>query len=1016
MDKSSPGGPGSAGSWHRFRVEKPRPGPVPGTRRVSHSGSEQHSPRIKTDHDMDNVEEEDGERGNGDGAGGGGDSSTGGDAGFVPGSSGAALMAPGSTTVAMYACMRCRQSKKKCDRLLPECTGCKRLGARCFFPSPVASTASQAASLRARVTWLSNFVDSLMPVGSQPISCYDTGFDLHSIPHLARLIDGVTARGSMAGPGTGPVQVTVPASAPVALPVSTPGPLPGSASNSAPGSVPVSAPVCLPGSAPGLPMVSEAGPWGGPVTGSVSGPTSGQTMPQAIHEDHPMDGIPTGPTSAGSILQQLSPSSMDIIEPPSYGPHALPASMDYPFSITGGQPGYMSHEIITSKVRLVPIRTYTSRFSHMHLVRAYFRHMHRSYPFLYESAIIDAAESHVGHAVFEEGHIVDLTSSRLYLVMILGLEAISRFGGRRSGGEAYRNATMAMHGHSTSAAVDIDEDDRTVAAEALAQVRMPYLDIIQSCLQNRCIPATEVLLLLTIYALFDPDGWSPWVILGIMGREAVLLGLNRRRSSDTEPRRMIEREFRHRLFWSIFSIDRLVASVYGLALTVQDYDSNLALPGVTTEEFAASEQAEHITTLQIARQAIALRDIEGRCLSLVHFGQGGPSSPHSTALYQQQQHQQYSTLPGLRERRAMIEELRGAADNWYTQGTLLARREAHAVHFHNTITWLNTNYHGMLMLLYCPSLFNSGPSEPQDLLDLHRTIGKYVQSVHAQFVDRQLAFNWTTMSRMLLVCRILLHTYFNLCCGPSQVGGGQVGGSYGGFVSSRPSDSAPEQLSTILAEQLDMILKCESVLYAFQPSWIFARKGAILFRRLEAVFRHRLLQVQGSEVKMSISSSVAGAVAAVPEVPPYYLQKNLKDRNHSQGQNQNQNQNHGYGQNQSPGNGYNNNSGGQRYPQIPPSAHDPHSYYHERTYSPNSPASQMGNGAGGGNSYNGIPPGPSSAAQTVPREDVDITNDIHDICDEVEGLIQRSLGVSSTYNYLAGEPRPRPRRTLGQMA
>ncbi len=111
----------------------------------------------------------------------------------------------------------------------------------------------------------------------------------------------------------------------------------------------------------------------------------------------------------------------------------------------------------------------------------------------------------------------------------------------------------------------------------------------------------------------------------------------------------------------------------------------------------------------------------------------------------------------------MIEELRGAADNWYTQGCLLARRDeaAHGVHFHNTITWLNTNYHGILMLLYCPSHFNSGPASPDDLLNLHQTVHKYVQSAHAQFVDRQLALNYTTLSRMLVVCRLMLHCWFH---------------------------------------------------------------------------------------------------------------------------------------------------------------------------------------------------------------------------------------------------------------
>ncbi|CAK7207270.1 Rac GTPase-activating protein BCR/ABR [Sporothrix eucalyptigena] len=950
MDKSGPGtsSGGGGGSWHRFRVEKPRSGPVSGARRASQSGSEP-SPRIKTDYSMEGVEE-DGEVGG---------STSGGDAAFVPGSSGAALMAPNSTTTAMYACMRCRNSKKKCDRLLPECTGCKRLGARCFFPSPVASTASQAASLRARVAWLSSFVDSLMPVGSQPISCYDTGYDLHSIPHLARLIDGVAARGSITAPGSGSMQVAIPASAPINLPVAT---TPGSGQGSVPGSAPGSAQLPLSGPVSG----SEPGPEHGQEIGSVSG----HNVPQNTHEDQHMDGVSAGPASTGSI-QQPTPSSIDIIEPPAYGPHALPVSMDYPRGHTGRQPS----EIITTTVKLIPIRS-----------------------------MIDAAESQVGHAVFEEGHVVDLTSSRLYLVMILGLEAISRFGGTRSGGEAYRNGNIAMHGHRSSTSIDTDDDGRTIAAEALMQVHIPYNEIIQSCLQNRCIPAIEVLLLLTIYALFDPNGWSPWVILGIMGREAVLLGLNRRRPNDSEPHRMIEREFRHRLFWSIFSIDRLISSVFGLALTIEDYDSNLALPGVTTQEFAASEQAEHITTLQIARQAIALRDIEGRCLSLVHYGHTGPAPSHSTALYQQQQYQQRSALPSLRERRAMVEELRGAADNWYTQGTLLARREAHAVHFHNTITWLNTNYHGILMLLYCPSLFNSGPSEPEELLDLHRTIGKYVQSVHAQFVDRQLAFNWTTMSRMLLVCRILLHTYFNLCCGSSSDSDGK--GNY------PPPDSAPGQMSVILGEQLDMILQCESVLQAFQPSWIFARKGALLFRRLEAAFRQRLYKVQGREVKISISSSVAGAVAAVPEVPSYYF-NSPTDRHQSRGQGPSPN--HGYGHSTSSGYNHNNNSLRYNNNHYGPPTHDHHGYYNDRTYSPISPASQMGGGGGGNNGYNGGPSGTSSAA-ALHKEDIDIANDIHSICDDLESLIQRSLGVSSAYNYLAGEPRPRPRRTPGQMA
>ncbi|KAL1892095.1 Rac GTPase-activating protein BCR/ABR [Sporothrix stenoceras] len=963
MDKSGPSTPDGAGSWHRFRIEKPRPANTPTARRPSAPGSgSKASPRIKTDYNsMEGVE---GGEDSQSGGGGQGEDGAPTSAGGTP-----SVAAPGSNgTVAMYACIRCRNSKKKCDRILPECTACKRLGARCFFPSPVASTASQAAALRARVTWLSNFVDSLMPVGSAPVSCYDTGFDLHSLPHLARLTEGAAARGSIPATPTGP--------APAA------------------------------GAAPAAPV---------PVAVPVSGP--GPTMvPQHPAEDHDMDGVPPGQTSAGSIHQQPTPSSIDNPEPPPMHHHqGLPPATMPQMPPASRTPRYNPSDALSVRPRLPPVRSYTARFSHMHLVRAYFRHMHRSYPFLYESTIIDAAESHIGHAVFEEGHSIDLTSVRLYLVMVVGLEAISRFGGTRSGGETFRNG-MAGLGHRTSASVDIDEDDRTVAAEALAQVRMPYQEIVQTCLSNRSIPAVEVLLLLTLYALFDPDGWSPWVIVGMLGRESVLLGLNRRGSADSEPSQMLKREFRHRLFWCIFSIDRLVASVYGLSLAVQDYDSNLSLPGVTTEEFAASEQAEHITTLQIARQAIALRDIEGRCLSLVHLGHGGLSLSHPAGPFHQQQQQHRMLLPSIRERRAMIDELRGAADNWYTQGTLLARREAHAVHFHNTITWLNTNYHGMLMLLYCPSLFNSGPSEPEDLLDLHRTIGKYVQSVHAQFVDRQLALNWTTVSRMLLVCRILLHTYFNLCCEtPASGSNGGYGGGYNtagtpGSSSLAPPAAPEQQLATIVAEQLDMILQCESILHAFQHTWVYARRGSHLYRRLESAFRLRLRQIQSRDAALATSSSVAAAVAANPEMPPYYFHNSPSDRGHHGYGSQGQGQNQGYGH--SGGHGHSHHHAN--------TLHDYHSQSHHygqgqgqghnhASIASNSPASPYGGGGGGG-----LPAPSSAAAAAVRNEEIDITNDIHDICDEVEELIQKSLGVASTYNYLSGERRTRPRRTTVQ--
>ncbi|CAI7608689.1 unnamed protein product [Penicillium palitans] len=291
------------------------------------------------------------------------------------------------------------------------------------------------------------------------------------------------------------------------------------------------------------------------------------------------------------------------------------------------------------------------------------------------------------------------------------------------------------------------------------------------------------MLLLTICALFDPEPDSLWMLAGILGRLAVSLGLNRRQ--EIPGMSLPEVESRHRLFWSIFSINNLISIICGLPLAIQEADSNLPLPGVTTEEFAAPGQADHITTLRVARQAITLRQLEGKCLQVVHLRK--------------------TLLPSYRERRAIITELRAAAENWYTQGCFLARRELHEVHFHNSVSWLNVNYHGILILLYCPSFFNSHLT-PNDLNDLRHAVRKYVQSAHVQFQDRDLALNHTTLSKMLVICRILLHFYFRC-----------------------------EVTASFLDEQQATVLQCIGILGAFPRRWLIAKRSCTVYKRFSAI-------------------------------------------------------------------------------------------------------------------------------------------------------------------------------------
>ncbi|EFX02598.1 multidrug-resistance genes transcriptional activator [Grosmannia clavigera kw1407] len=658
-------------------------------------------------------------------------------------------------TTAMYACLRCRHSKKRCDRQLPICTACHRLGANCHFPSPAAGNASQTAALRARVQWLSAFVDSLLPPGSAPVSCYDTGIDLHAAIGIVSRPSPLTPSESSSTTSTTTAMAA------------------GSSGSTA--------------TTPATPLASASAS----ATSSLMGITT--TIPPASRLPPPQLQLPLPP----ALQLALSP-------PP---PPSAPAS--------GPSSRYLLGETspllrAPPRPRLPAVRTFAQNIGvdGMAAVRSYFRHMHRSYPFLYEAQIVEDAGSSAGRALYADGGELTPTLARLYLVMAVGVEAVWRF-------------------------------NRPAVDAPIPVIPVPYQDVVQLCLGGtRSVVTVEVLLLLALCSLFEPERWSsPWTLMGILAREAVMLTLNRRAEPNSRSGpapgsssglTLQAMGFRHRLFWCIFSLDRLVAGVFGLPLAVQDYDGNLPLPGVTTEEFAASDQAQHIATLQIARQAIALRLIEGRCLELVHLNSTGAQTK----------------LPSMRERRALVDELRAAADNWYTQGCLLARREARAAHFHNTITWLNTNYHGILLMLYCPSLFNDGAAavRPDDLLDLHRTLRMYTQSVHAQYADRQLALNWTTLSRMLVVCRMLLHCHF-ACCGGT------------------PGPGSPRHV-IILGEQLDMALQCQECLSAFHVSWVYARQSRHVYHRLIAVLRRRL-QIEETRA----SHGPLGALGALDGLP-----------------------------------------------------------------------------------------------------------------------------------------------------
>ncbi|KAF7523974.1 hypothetical protein PCG10_006279 [Penicillium crustosum] len=579
-----------------------------------------------------------------------------------------------SVVTATNACLRCKRTKKKCDRSLPECLLCRKAGAGCSFPTEAARTTAQSA-LRARVQWLSAFVDSLLPPNTASISTLDTGADLYEATGLS-----------------------VHAQTDSRIPL-------------------------VPPNEDGVDCTREE-----------------HTFNNTHTDHHTMTS-----SSVGDLCSPVLSNSLSLA--PAQSP------------------------IANNCARFPPLGNVSPGIDGLRLIRSYFDTTHLSYPFLDPVKVSSEAEKGVGFFYFGGGVDITPASTRLYLIMMIGCERLWRSG--------------------------------MVSDEVFNRFQVPRQEIVQMCLSSPCIESAENLLLLTICALFDPHPDPLWMLAGILGRLAVSLGLNRRQ--EIPGMSLLEVESRHRLFWSIFSIDNLISIICGLPLAIQEVDSNLPLPGVTTEEFAAPGQADHITTLQVARQAITLRQLEGKCLQAVHLRK--------------------TLLPSYRERRATITELRAAAENWYTQGCFLARRELHEVHFHNSVSWLNVNYHGILILLYCPSFFNSHLT-PNDLNDLRHAVRKYVQSAHVQFQDRDLALNHTTLSKMLVICRILLHCYFRC-----------------------------EGTASFLDEQQATVLQCIGILEAFPTRWLIAKRSCTVYKRFSII-----LQRQRSHFTNELAENTQSAV------------------------------------------------------------------------------------------------------------------------------------------------------------
>lgn len=424
-------------------------------------------------------------------------------------------------------------------------------------------------------------------------------------------------------------------------------------------------------------------------------------------------------------------------------------------------------------------------------IKGYFDHVHKSSPFLNKIKTMKEVDLVLRQSRNANGRHL---STKLYMLAAIG-------------GAALKHANK-------------------IRPEIAAKLVVPYESIICECLQMADVNSVEILLLLALYSLYDPDGLNPWVLTGILGRQIISLGLHRR---TLRPEKGFltaeESELRARLFWSSFELDRAVASSYGLPVAINDENIDLPLPGVTLEEFAASDLRYYKETLQVSRSVVALRELEGRILQRIHLS----NSASDTVLSRS-------------DCDIITKDLRLQIDNWYAQGCLISHSDNDKAPLHNTIPWLNVNYYSSLILLYTPSQFNSKSSRKQ-LVNLRRTIQQYVRCALVLLEQGHLSFNRITVGRLLVIAAIMLF------CLRRQNG-----------VNRDDDFKTTEEVSM-----------CLRILDAFPSNWILAQQVSIIFWRLHKVSSDREVQhrqaLQGS-FRSSMSSSASYNILSPPSTLP----------------------------------------------------------------------------------------------------------------------------------------------------
>ncbi|KAJ5426192.1 hypothetical protein N7465_001262 [Penicillium sp. CMV-2018d] len=330
-------------------------------------------------------------------------------------------------------------------------------------------------------------------------------------------------------------------------------------------------------------------------------------------------------------------------------------------------------------------------------LQAYFRHVHRSYPFMDSEFVLQDFNTLCNKEADNDLLPQSAVPNRLYMIMAIGFTTLQRAG----------------------EVENIEERDLQPCLKG----------VLCECVSRVDEESAGTLLLLGLYLLFKPGDQDPRAIAGVLTNHALAVGLmNESPSCQTLSPRALE--LRRRLGWSVYVFTRMISISYGLPFAFPDNIMKVPLPSIMIHEYGSEQGHQYAIALQVSRHVISLRQLETRIINAIY-----DSNP--------------STSP---------QELRIQIEDWYTQGCLLSSStlcEPDQLPFHTTITWLNVRYQNLLLLLYAPAQGDSATEE--NVPNLQGAAQQYIRLSLILHDHRHLPMNWITLCRLLSLAAIFLY-------------------------------------------------------------------------------------------------------------------------------------------------------------------------------------------------------------------------------------------------------------------